>query len=434
MTLPQIADKTIPNYFSACLYSTALEEITFPNNLEFIGDYAFRQCSLTTVTFPASLKELGDHVFELTYLRDVYFLGKDAPKVGNDAFDKASYVGNGGFQPTSAGHPYGDTEHGYAERRNYMNGEKPFAVLHLRADLSLTERANYTDITRKYDVKVNEVDNRYEAFKDLYYGDAMIWPGQVSYNRAYENAEKGQLWNGEGTSYDSDNYMGLHKFTLVQYDVQVDDTKKWNFGQKGQKWWTLCVPFNMTKAQVSKVFGPETNVCKFSDVVRNLNDRTITLQFKDEVFYNCKEDAEVVINAHDSYMIFPSKEPGKNLIFEGYNFEQGSPQPTIIKAKNPTGSPQETETYFYRFIGNYLSRSYSSSNTDNGEVSSNTDNGEAWPVYMPQHAYFLGNNNGEHVFFYQIGDKGIWNPYTAIVRVFDGDGNVVKDDLISATL
>jgi hypothetical protein len=100
-------------------------------------------------------------------------------------------------------------------------------------------------------------------------------------------------------------------------------------------------------------------------------------------------------------MIFPTVDPNKDISFEGYNFEKGGPLPTIIP-ETPDGNMEETKNYTYRFIGNYSGSSSS-------------------PIYMPQFAYFLGNNNGKHVFFYQTGDEGKWNPYTAIVQVFDAD-------------
>ena len=356
------------------------------------------QClQLTTITFPKNMKSIGDNAFLRTYFRDVYFLGTEAPVVGQSAFDLATYKGNGGFTETkdSGVPPIGDTNNGFAERRNYLNGTQPFGMLHLRADLTNEQRAKYTDITRKYEVVIGS-DSKYKAFYDLYAGKNYIWPGQYSYEHTYNDAVKGVLWDGV-TTYDATKYMGLHKFTLVQYDVQVNNTEKWNFGKiKGQQWWTLCVPFNMTKAQVREVFGENTNVCKLNQVERNLEERKITLRFQDDVYKNTHADDDVVIAAHVSYMIFPTVDPNE---FNGYNFEQGSPLPTIIDATKE-GSTDETKKYTYRFIGNYSGSSSS-------------------PIYMPKYAYFLGNKNGKHVFFYQTGDKGKWNPYTAIVQVFD---------------
>lgn len=459
MTLPRVTDGRLPDNFGACLFNdrltnvtfpdgytylgdnafigkrnlnsvklsgslqsigkeafkqTALEEITFPNTLKSIGDNAFEECrGLKTVSFPAGFEKLGNNVFFNVKLRDVYFLGKEAPTVGNNAFDEASYYGYNSVFPTnySDEHPIGDTKHGYAERRNYENDQNSannHAILHIRADLTDEQRAKYTDITRKYvreQIDPSNPESDYKAYYDLYYGDAMIWPGQELSQKAFDNARNGVLWDG-ATTYDATKYMGLHKFTIVQSDVHVSDTEKWNFGKKGQQWWTLCVPFNMTKAQVRAVFGENTNVCKLNAVVRNKELRRITLKFQNDVYKSAGADDDVVITAHVSYMIFPTVTPTVDIDFNGYNLEKGGPLPTIIDATKE-GNDIESNDYTYRFIGNYSS--------------SNTDNGEAQPIYMPKYAYFLGNKNGKHVFFYQIGDNGKWNPYSAIVQAFDGD-------------
>lgn len=442
---PHTNDGIVPDYFSACFQrtnsqletiiipngyksigkkafnNTTIKHITLPNSLESIGEEAFVEChNLKTIAFPAGLKTIGDKAFNNTKLMDVYFLGKEAPIVGNDAFDAGTYKGNGGFVPDATdkdGNPIGDIKNGYAERRNYINGANTFGLLHLRADLTNEQRAKYTDITREY--KVEKVDESnpnsfYKAFYDLYYGEMKIWPGSYSYNKTYDDAVAGKLWNG-GT-YDKDKYMGLHKFSITVSNVYNDDTEKWKFGKKGQHWWTICVPFNMTKAQVTAVFGANTEVCKMNEVVRNKEKRRITLKFKDDQYKNAASDDAIVIKAHEAYMIFPTASPTLDLTFEGYQLEEGSPIPTIISATEE-GSVTENGGYTYRFIGNYLST-----------WNANENNGVGKPIYMPQYTYFLGAKGGKHVFFYQTGTTGKWNPFSATVQVFKGQTNFGIDD------
>lgn len=438
---PHTNDGIVPDYFSACFQrtnsqletviipngyksigkkafnNTTIKHITLPNSLESIGEEAFVEChNLKTIAFPAGLKTIGDKAFNNTKLMDVYFLGKEAPIVGNDAFDTGTYKGNGGFAPTnySDEHPIGDVKNGYAERRNYINGANTFGLLHLRADLTNEQRAKYTDITRDYKVEKDET-NFYKAFYDLYYGEMKIWPGRVSYEKTFNDAVAGKLWNGT-TTYDKAKYMGLHKFTITVSNVYNDDTEKWKFGKKGQQWWTICVPFNMTKAQVTAVFGANTEVCKMNEVVRNKEKRRITLKFKDDQYKNAASDDAIVIKAHEAYMIFPTASPTLDLTFEGYQLEEGSPIPTIISATEE-GSVTENGGYTYRFIGNYLST-----------WNANENNGVGKPIYMPQYTYFLGAKGGKHVFFYQTGTTGKWNPFSATVQVFKGQTNFGIDD------
>ena len=442
---PHTNDGIVPDYFSACFQrtnsqletviipngyksigkkafnNTTIKHITLPNSLESIGEEAFVEChNLKTIAFPAGLKTIGDKAFNNTKLMDVYFLGKEAPIVGNDAFDAGTYKGNGGFAPTnySDTNPIGDTKNGYAERRNYTNGANTFGLLHLRADLTNEQRAKYTDITRDYRVEKideNNPNSFYKAFYDLYYGKMKIWPGRVSYEKTFDDAVAGKLWNGT-TTYDKAKYMGLHKFTITVSNVYNDDTEKWKFGKKGQQWWTICVPFNMTKAQVTAVFGANTEVCKMNKVVRNKEKRRITLKFKDDQYKNAASDDAIVIKAHEAYMIFPTASPTLDLTFEGYQLEEGSPIPTIISATEE-GSVTENGGYTYRFIGNYLST-----------WNANQNNGVGKPIYMPQYTYFLGAKGGKHVFFYQTGTTGKWNPFSATVQVFKGQTNFGIDD------
>lgn len=438
---PHTNDGIVPDYFSACFQrtnsqletviipngyksigkkafnNTTIKHITLPNSLESIGEEAFLICpNLKTIAFPAHMKTIGDKAFNGTKLMDVYFLGKEAPIVGNDAFDTGTYKGYGGFAPTnySDEHPIGDVKNGYAERRNYINGANTFGLLHLRADLTNEQRAKYTDITRDYKVEKDET-NFYKAFYDLYYGEMKIWPGRVSYEKTFNDAVAGKLWNGTDT-YDATKYMGLHKFTITVSNVYNDDTEKWKFGKKGQQWWTICVPFNMTKAQVTAVFGANTEVCKMNEVVRNKEKRRITLKFKDDQYKNAASDDAIVIKAHEAYMIFPTASPTLDLTFEGYQLEEGSPIPTIISATEE-GSVTENGGYTYRFIGNYLST-----------WNANENNGVGKPIYMPQYTYFLGAKGGKHVFFYQTGITGKWNPFSATVQVFKGQTNFGIDD------
>ncbi len=444
MVLPVAADGIVPAYFRACFdaqngypktivipngytqikeksfKNLPLEHVTLPNTLESIGDEAFVECpKLKTMVFPASLKTLGNNVFFNTKLEDVYFLGKEAPIVGNSAFDSGTYTGNGGMVMTdySAEDPIGDTNNGYAERRNFVATANTFGVLHLRADLTNEERAKYIDITREYVVEKGS-DSKYKAFYDLYKGAMKIWPGQYSYNHTYTDAEKGVLWDGT-TTYEKDKYMGLHKFTLTTSDVYNDDTEKWTFDKiKPNQWWTICVPFKMTKAQVREVFGENTEVCKLSAVVRNQTERSITLKFKDDQYANATGDDNMVIQDQISYMIFPTKAlaSGEKYTFSGYQMETGSPEPTIVKAVDENTNATD---YTYRFIGTYLST---------WDKTAGNTGGQGTPIYMPQYAYFLGAKGNAHVFFYQTGKTGKWNPFTATVEVFKGQTHSGVDD------
>lgn len=414
VNLPETLKSIGASAFKMCPF----QSFTLPNSLESIGDEAFQQCqNLTVIVFPENFKTLGNRVFYNTHLLDIYFLGKEAPIVGPEAFDAGTYKGNGGMVPTSATSPYGNTDAGYAERMNFTNAANTFGLLHLRADLTNEERAKYVDITRDYRVEKGD-DGKYKAFYDLYYGENKIWPGQVSYEHTYNDAVNGVLWNGTST-YDKDKYMGLHKFTMTVSNVYNTDTRKWTFNKlSADQWWTICVPFKMTKAQVREVFGENTEVCMFSKVTRNTDERSILLEFKDDRMAAAANDDDMVIQDNISYMIFPTKQlpAGESYVFDGYKMETGNPEPTSVKPTFvPAGSGDNECTY--RFIGTYLSR-----------WDADENNGMGQPILMPQYSYFLGAKGDKHVFFYQTGTTGKWNPFTATVQVFKGQSHEGIDD------
>lgn len=449
--LPLAKDGILPDYFRACLGNAStvpvteriilpegytkigksafknvasLSSIVLPNTLVSVEDEAFVEChSLKVIVFPASLKSLGDKVFSNTKLMDVYFLGKEAPIVHAETFDDGTYRGFDSFNPNAkdeSGNPIGDIKNGYAERRNYVNGANTFGLLHLRADLTDDERAKYTDITRQYKVEKDANGSGfYHAFYDLYYGNMKIWPGSHSYQHTRDDADRGTLWD-KHTPYDKDKYQGLHRFSLTVSNIYNDDTKKWPFDRikSADQWWTICIPFSMTKAQVRAVFGDDTEVCKMNAVVRDANHKRITLKFQDEQMAKAISDDAVVLQANIAYMIFPTKPlaSGEKYIMENYQMETGSPEPTFVKPTLlPAGSGDNG--YTYRFIGTYLS-----------QWQQGVDNGQGTPIYMPKHSYFLGQSGDKHVFFYQTGETGRWNPFTATVQVFKGQSHDNIDD------
>uniref|UniRef100_A0AB33IV87 Leucine-rich repeat domain-containing protein n=1 Tax=Prevotella sp. GTC17254 TaxID=3236794 RepID=A0AB33IV87_9BACT len=411
---------------------TAINAITLPNSLKSIGNYGFRQCpNLKTISFPEGFEKLGDHAFDLTQLLDVYFLGKTAPIVGQGAFNEGSYHGYGGMKMTdynaSLENKLGDTNNGYAERRNYTDGDRTMAVLHLRSDMTNDERAKYIDITRDYRVEKGS-DSKYKAFYDMYYGKMKIWPGQYSYEHTYKDAKAGTLWDGT-TTYEADKYMGLHKFSITVSDINAPntDTEKWQFSIKPDQWWTICVPFKMTKAQVREVFGENTEVCKLNEVVRDYDKNRITLKFKDDQYKKASSDDAMVIQDHISYMIFPTKALASDTkyTFAGYHREVGYPEPTIVRAtiKGTQTATEQSTVYNYRFIGCYLTY-----------VDKNVNDGKGRPIDMPKFSYFLGkSSDNKHKFFYQIGTTGKWNPYTATVQVFrENQREGINDEFIAS--
>ena len=60
-----------------CFENLDIQSIAIPNNVEWIGDYAFSSCeNLTNITIPNSVKEIGDSDFDdCEKLKSINYLG-----------------------------------------------------------------------------------------------------------------------------------------------------------------------------------------------------------------------------------------------------------------------------------------------------------------------------------------------------------------------
>lgn len=258
------------------------------------------------------------------------------------------------------------------------------------------------------------------AWYDTNLGEQVIWPSQVQFCRSYAVANNGLLWDGEhtigdgiraaGGSYDGDGseYIGLHEFVLVSYDVKNEEPEHWEFSNiNGENWYTICVPVNMTVKQVRESFGDETQVCKFHKVERN-SDKKVHLYFTDEQCLGVENENEIAIYANNAYMIRPSqyKDANEKFVLKDYELsDKVYPVPTVIKVSdNGINAHVRGGQSTYTFIGNYQ--------MGIGE------NGEATPLCMPKYSYYLGNaGNNIHKLFFQVGETGKWKPYTCVVLV-----------------
>lgn len=314
------------------------------------------------------------------------------------------------------------------------------------------------------------------GYEDTYLGSQYIWPSQQQWNRSYAVNSNGYNWDGEtkyrptlsdedkqvlayagykiGTGageYTEDElqmiaHMGTRQFVLTNADTKKDEKPEeepvYPISMTGSNWWTICVPFNMTKAQVDKVFGPGTHVCRFSSVSRTddgKGNRSITLRFQNDVYatkwtrnpetlaYNIvggsPADNDIVIYSHEAYMIYPtnSDEDANNMYnIKDYKLETGSPLPTIIKANadDKTEGADHTE---YRFVGNYVTEvsTATATNADAGVATADFKE-----VTIPQYSYIYAKkkNDTAHKFWFFTGTQMAWSPNKCVVQATARDG------------
>lgn len=390
-----------------------------------------------TVTLPASLERIATCTFHMTWHpTDVFSLKAEAPICEKDAFDGPAYWGNNGF-----------TNEYPITRESYYNQGAAIAILHFPNADSEAQKKKYTDLTRHYSLRgdLNTTDEN---------GDVYLWPTQMEYGHSYLAASIGRLYGdteylGDGnniyvgeTEYkqtglvpeaertfgtDNDvNYIGWHQFVFTA--TTYTNQSNWDFSQFSDNyWWTICVPFDMTKKDVEEVFGSASDntddrgtwVCDFTGVKRVLNSEKtalkITLLFGTDNVAGADDD-DVVIKAHRSYMIKPARSTGSKTpenmagIYAFTTKADAStvgykPIPTTVTAldgdsricKYTYEETKEEVYYDYSFVGNYEPNKY-----------------------VPMYSYFLGwDNSKNNVAFFREMAEGTasdkWNTFTSII-------------------
>lgn len=330
------------------------------------------------------------------------------------------------------------------------------------------------------------------GFQDTYLGRQYIWPSQEEWRRSYVVNSLGYNWNGKDkylpTLSDEDlavlayagykvaddthpadektgyytlenlqmmAHMGTRQFPLGNSDVNVDkepeEKPTYPINIKGGQWWTICVPFDMTKAQVDKVFGEDTHVCRFNKVERVVNSeervKSIKLFFTNDVYvHKSTKDAngkyttstgtpvvndDIVIYAHESYMIYPTKnndDANSMYNISDYTLVTGSPLPTLVKANEEfTGGAKESASdeadwnKEYRFVGNYQTAVAVS---ETAQASEETFARDVKNVTVPQYSYIYAQKKGTSraQFWFYTGTQMLWGANKCVVQATARDG------------
>lgn len=417
--------------------------IRFPESLLSIGKYAFRYHNCETLRIPHNVEFIGEEAFRSgsgtaagssgENLKDVYFQSVEAPTVEQDAFGEAAYTGNNGYKSDDI---YGE----YATRENYINGDKWFAVLHFRPDLTPEQEKKYVDITRNY------------YYKDLYLGEQRRWPTQDEFNQSYgiERTEatvdpiskkpyqpgkygalQGCHFDGTPLSEDEKTRIGLYQFVLTRNDAPIPDLQEpdkpdFPLNINDNDWWTICLPFSLDKEQVKTVFGDNTQLYTLGKVVRNPNTHKIHLYFDKDVMDGNKEGGETIygkqlyegyettgIKAWYPYIIKPSKDfGGKTAVVENYRLEAGSEKDVVVKAEdeysNIGDNKEKGVGWYYVFRGNC-----SGTKSKSGISTQNI-------IYRPANCYFMGLVGGKAAFLYQsnANKSKAFAPYTCAIMTY----------------
>ena len=484
--------------------------LEIPASVIYIGPYAFNFRQYQDVYFygeKAPLMPLGSYKLDASK-----GLGTAFPQNtlnGNNGFDPLPKEGE---EITGD-----DTNSGYANRENYKNHGVYLCMLHYPKGLSDENRDTYTDITRVYkthrtadgqfiptdtgkDDATDQVGKEGKneilnaglcrsfvkvtwGYADTYLGEQYIWPSHSQFNRAYCTASNSVKWDGvtpvtcdlssdeiaalKYAGYDTSEsnldelkkiaHMGTRQFVLANADAFVDDKPEeeptYPINIKGGQWWTICVPFDMTKTQVDNVFGKDTHVCRFNKVERVVNsekkEKSIKLFFTNDVYVHksTKDDKgnyttstgtsvaddDIVIYAHESYMIYPTKnndDANSMYNISDYTLVTGSPLPTLVEATEQfTGGAKESASgdaswnKEYRFVGNYQTE-VAVAASEQGNSSEEAVARDIKNVAVPQYSYIYAKkkNTSNAQFWFYTGTEMLWGANKCVVQATARDG------------
>lgn len=458
--------------------------ITFPSTLKYMGPGAFYGRRFEEIYFnseTAPISPIGYLFSDLTYYLSAF---EGVVNMGNDGFNP-----NKGeiSDDTSWGYANRENYKNHGVYFTMLHFPKIEEIGEANAETYTDITREYTT---KYNsngtfsswspFKVGKEEkvysfNGYELLKDdnigkvnpgyidTYRGKQYIWPSQTQWLRSYVCNSLGYKWDGvteyrpditddqialmikdgltienAGTITESNKvtykdelskiaYMGTRQFVLANGDHKASD--EYPIDMKGGKWWTICVPFNMTKKQIDEVFGNGTHVCLFSDVKRDAEglQKKITLKFVHDVYAHktlkdadgkyatnfddnapACEDDDIVIYAHESYMIYPTK-TNEDAVFVVKNYEPiaGSPLPTIVKATDGTE---------YRFIGNYTTKTGGTETLERIKT-----------ITIPQYSYMYAKKKNEpnYKFWFYSGTTMAWKANKCVVQATAKDGGTI---------
>lgn len=345
----------------------AIEAIHLPNTLKVIEANAFVCENLKTITIPASVEKIEAQAFQNNKaLTDVYVLGTKT-KAENQAF----------YQYASASFIYTNRSNTPPLKREFYKKEDgsntPLAMLHYPKEAK-------NDYINEHSRTLGGTTNSMEA------ENGEIWP----------TVEVGEYTRQYG------DYAGWKNFALVgenKEDETWDDNKRVD-----GKWYTMCLPFDMTAQQLKSAYGSKVEVVEFSDVevvTKPNNDKIVTLKFKQPV---------TETKAHHPYMIHPSLHKGT----------QTGVKTTIVGIKKQEEKQESLDAQkvvkiadgvTYTFIGNYEN---------------------AKPLQQFSYYYYSGDNETQYKngFYKWIkSGSGIWTPYTACVLMNKDNGANAKPSI-----
>lgn len=369
---------------TSAFLNSGVQSIRLPNSLKYIRTKAFSGCSqLRSITIPENVLQIETAVFENNYnLSDVYVLGSST-KCAEGAF-----TDNETYDYHLDAYTDGQTGVNISSYTKEDGNMQTRTVLHVRSSAYDNYVNDYLKVIGTTSFSTSAYGSHTELNHWVYDAKGNKLP--VVHSNYFE-----------GTSGD---YAGWKNFMLVDgkldNEIFTDDTRI------RDKWYTMCLPFDMTSDQLKSGYGAAVQVMEFSGVQISQDPtlgKVIILQFKNPVS---------TTKAHHPYMIHPYIHSGSvtgiKTTITGITKQTESPsnldnQKTVLTA---------SDGIVYTFIGNYASdtgvKQYSYYYYSKDDVSQ-------WP-------------NGFYKWTASTG--GTWTPYTACILLNKDNGASSKPSML----
>ena len=369
IVLPEGLKEIGPGAFS----TSAIRSIRLPNSLEYIRATAFNCEFLESITIPENVKLIERTAFQNNkHLKDVYVLGENT-----EAQEQA-------FEPLVT---YSYTYSG-AGNGEIVNPREKFASRDGRNSITIF---HYPEKAK--DKYVNPHTRTLGTP-----GNTAVY-AQDSYGNKFPTFDDGKYNANQG------DYAGWNNFMIsakTRSDEIWEDTTRVR-----DKWYSMCVPFDMTEEQLQSAYGATVEVVEFSSVdveeIAATRDKYITLNFKRPV---------TSTKAHHPYMIHPGIHSGtlKGVKVTIVGVEKKPETQTNLDGEKTVIT--STDGIQYTFIGNYAKNKG-----------------------LQQYSYFYYSGDDETQWkngFYKwtSATGGTWTPYTACILLSKDNGAQAKPKMM----
>lgn len=281
----------------------ALEYLILPENLVHIGNLCFKECGIRTVTIPDNVI-IGkrDQIFQgCVQLRNIY-VNADNIEVPIQGLMEMAQTFNfnwAGHEQTCSINDYqaASTWNGSDYTDSPFKG-KYYSVPILHYPGTNTAINNYRcPFYMHYSGKHDDTDTTWPDAKDL----SLKENGSVNNQDEYGGSYTG-FYNTPGFAPEESEFAGWKQF-LIGNNTFKEQRVFYDERIKESRWYSICLPINMTEAQFMNAYGVGAALHEFTGAEYDEKNNMIVLKFDTPA----KVDGGYLLKKNVPYMIHPAK-------------------------------------------------------------------------------------------------------------------------------